>query len=247
MSGISYWKSLAKAEFGYLKPVLIAIFSLIIIPALIYAIIPILAMQPHGHGLRAGGSIIISVIISYLAVGFVMLFLDIRESRLRQLAALPVPLNAINFMQILIPLILFILFICLFLVSETMMTVGIEVRNNGMVPWLPSVISEALRQSLLDPVNFQIFSRCLTAVYLLWLFSEWQGRIIQCGLIILLVWSNSEFWFHRGPIYSTSYLIETLFNSISVKTGSPSFPWAISLVIMILLAIFFKMRRHYME
>jgi len=242
------WK-IVRAEIDYLKPLLVWSYVVFI------AVIGLWAVRSTSHGMgnpsayhldlsrniiRLDGAVPIVCLVAI----FIQLFLEIRESRLRQLAILPIESSRISLVRMSVPLAILALYVLLLTVCKALTIVSYgyfaSLMGHRFWPYFTSCVgSYLLSSSTLWGLGLWIMM-----VYLVRLFSEWEGRLMLGALLLYIVVKRS--WV---PWY---------WSIIHIRRSG--LPWAnahgaseaeillaITVLLMALIYLFFMTRRSFLE
>ena len=229
------WK-LVKAELEYYKFPLILCYAFYITVTCIY-----LLLMKFGIAIPDSLSMNIFMNLSFILPNifvffiFIALYIEFKESRIKQVIELPVPMIQIGIARLIVPLLTIILgwlliFFCIFL----LLFFDMDLRAS-------------LYENTITRSNFTLFFikyswRCLLITYCIRLFSEWQGRILIFSLIILYI---------IGLLAVVNTPLESQIGSYLQEVYSSHFGIGFTIILPFILAslihIFFVLRKSFLQ
>ena len=221
------WK-LIRAELDYYKILNFGCLLYFLVIAVVGSIKIVNATGMSVYEAYFGQNLLTLPIFAYIMIIWIILILEIKENRLRKLSVLPISINELGYYRLVFPLIaLLMLFILIFLTNIIM---RIYIIKFDISVKLSDVTSPIL-------LAFWITTGI---VYYIRLFTEWQGRIIFFGLLLMLLFI---------PIIEsqniTQAMIQKVYNDIGncVMYFSKFFP----IIFPFLIHWFFMLRKSYLE
>ena len=184
------WK-LVKTELNYLRPWIVAAYSLFILISVIftkYLTLRFLCTYSYHH-LKETYIIIMTVSLVFI---FAMLFVEIKESRLRFQAPLPVPIRQIGIARLIAPLAIFVLFLGLAaiyilipLTKALILWPEVDIVGLYKIYQEPAYVLSGVPRSVI----YTIWSIGLwiALIYAIRLFSEWHGRLVLATWLALAI------------------------------------------------------------
>jgi hypothetical protein len=174
------WR-LIKSELEYLKPAIIAVYVLVIFNILLRSyLVYLVNLGEKITAIRLDSILYVQSYISlfYLMLTFILLILEVKESRIGQFATLPVSVRNLGLSRILLPLALMAIFMLLSIIENAA----------EPYPFRPIYYEgQSLLYSLLFAGWVSFIPFWLMATYGIWLLSENGGRILLGIFFVFLV------------------------------------------------------------
>jgi uncharacterized membrane protein len=220
----SFW-TIVFTELTYAKPLIVGSYLLFGIPAMYYALTASLFQADASRMMSAAYRTSLVILMTCIAVCFVMLLLEIKESRLRQMVSLPMSISSVRISRILLPLVVWFIYLLLLVSCIALVSIGNEIKMSvlGMTG------QDGLRGGALIQVFGVIVGWLLAGIYALRLLTEWQGRVLL-GMVVLA-------WF---------CLVDSIPSQITAEIWGV-FPWAFPVVSIFLLDASFRSRKAFLE
>jgi hypothetical protein len=242
------WR-IVRAEIDYLKPLLVWSYIAFI------AVIGLWAVRSTSHGIGNPSAYLLDLsrnivrldavvpIVCFAAI-FIQLFLEIRESRLRQLAILPIESSRIGLARILAPMMILALYVLLLTVCKVVTIVQYGYFASAMgfrfLPYFTSCIGSYL----LSISTLRSLGLWIMMLYLLRLVSEWEGRVILGALLLYIVMKQSWEPWYQSIIHI--HRVQVPWANMPGIWGA-AISLGIGLALMALLHLFFMTRRSFLE